>query len=109
MVLHHGISQVRRYAGKLAVHVRGLLQSKQVNLSDHQRSFGNLNHLPHSPERTGDTAVMAGFDYDVESGFGAAGGEKGSLGGMHHSMLWSLVFSRAHRNPAPFVKRHKLR
>ena len=51
---------------------------------------------------------MAGFGYDVESGFGAAGGEKGSPGGMHHSMLWSLVFSRAHRNPAPFVKRHKL-
>jgi hypothetical protein len=74
-LLHHGISHVRRYAGKLAIDVRGLLLSKQVKLSDHQPSFGNLNHLAHSPERTGDTAVMAGFDYDVViigSGFGGS-------------------------------------
>jgi len=55
--------------------VRSLLQSKHVNLSDHRPSFGNLNNLPHSPVPTGNTAVMAGFDYDVViigSGFGGS-------------------------------------
>jgi FAD binding domain len=59
----------------LGMDVRAPMQSNQVNLGDHPPSFGNLNHVPHSPVTTGDTAVMAGFDYDVliiGSGFGGS-------------------------------------
>jgi len=59
----------------LCMDVRAPMQSNHVYLNDHAPSFGNLNHVPHSPVPTGDTAVMADFDYDVViigSGFGGS-------------------------------------